>query len=201
MPKVFGEFFDILPYVRDSLEINFTPTTHPVRQRWSTNRLSAQFIADYFSAFLPIDDNQPDSDRRLREARGSVSYIANELLENAMKFNHSESKMKVKFAIYFLEKMPEEDSGITVVLMATNSLSPIAQEKFQAFLVKLFAGDPEILYITQVEKSLSEENSQSSGLGFLTMINDYSAKLGWKFETVSVEPQVLTVTTMVQIKV
>ena len=118
-----------------------------------------------------------------------------------MKFNYAESKLKVKFAIYFLEKRSEEDSGITVVLLATNSLSPVAQEKFQAFLVELFAGDPEILYITQVEKSLSEENAQSSGLGFLTMINDYSAKLGWKFETVSVEPEVLTVTTMVQIKV
>ncbi|MGK7896184.1 MAG: ATP-binding protein, partial [Xenococcus sp. (in: cyanobacteria)] len=80
-------------------------------------------------------------------------------------------------------------------------LSSEAKEKFQAFLTRLLACDPEELYITQVEQSLEEENSQASGLGFLTMINDYSAKLGWKFETVSVEPQILTVTTMVQVKI
>lgn len=201
MPKVFGEFFDVLPYVRDSLEIIFTPTVHPVRQRWSTNRLSAQFIADYFSAFLPIEESEPDSDRRMKEAKGAVSYVANELLENAMKFNYLESELKVEFAIYFLENRSEKDSDLTVVLHVTNSLSPVAQEKFQAFLIELFAGDPEVFYITQVERSLSEENAQSSGLGFLTMINDYSAKLGWKFEKVSVEPEIFKVTTMVQIKV
>lgn len=201
MAEVFGEFFDVLPYVRDSLEITFTPSAYPVRRRWSTNRLSAQFIADYFAAFIPIYENEPDSERRLKEAKKVVSYIANELLENAMKFNYLESELKIKFAIYFLENRSEEDSEVTIVLHATNSLSSEAKEKFQAFLTRLLACDPEELYITQVEQSLEEENSQASGLGFLTMINDYSAKLGWKFETVSVEPQILTVTTMVQVKI
>ena len=201
MPKLFGEFFDVLPYVQDSLEITFTPAVHRLEQRWSTNRLSAQFIADYFSAFLPIDNNEPDGDRKIREAKEVVRYLANELLENAMKFNHPESKLKVKFAIYLLRYRPEEDSEITIVIHVTNSLSPEAEAKFQAFLVKLLASDPEELYMAQVEKSLEQENSQASGLGFLTMINDYSAKLGWKFETFSVDPKILTVTTMVQIKV
>ncbi|MGK7893367.1 MAG: ATP-binding protein, partial [Xenococcus sp. (in: cyanobacteria)] len=121
MAEVFGEFFDVLPYVRDSLEITFTPSAYPVRRRWSTNRLSAQFIADYFAAFIPIYENEPDSERRLKEAKKVVSYIANELLENAMKFNYLESELKIKFAIYFLENRSEEDSEVTIVLHATNS--------------------------------------------------------------------------------
>lgn len=201
MPKVFGEFCDVLPYIQDSLEIIFNPGEHTVRQRSSTNRLSAQFIADYCSACLPIEQQTPNSDRRIKETKGVISYVANELLENAIKFSDLKSKYKVRFGIYFLKDSSESDSEITVVLYATNSLSPEAEEKLQAFLAKLLACDPEELYISQVEKSLEEENSESSGLGFLTMINDYSAKLGWKFETVSLEPQIITVTTIAQIKV
>ncbi len=201
MPKVFGEFCDILPEGGKSLEIAFSATAHLAKQEWSAIRLSAQFIADYGSALLPRDENNPDRDRRIKETQGSVRYLANELLENAMKFKAIESKLPVKLGIYLLEERSGEDSEITVMLYVTNSLTLEVAEKFQAFIVKLLACDPEELYIRQVEQSLEQENSQASGLGFLTMINDYSAKLGWKFETVSIEPQIQTVTTIVQIKV
>ena len=201
MPKVFGEFLDVLPEVGDSVEITFTPTAHPVKQGWSTIRLSAQFMADYVSAFLPITENDPNRDSRIKETQGSIRYLANELLENAMKFKATTSKLPVKLGISLLEAQSGEDSEITVVLYVTNSLTREAAAKFQAFILKLLACDPEELYIRQVEQSLEQENSQASGLGFLTMINDYSAKLGWKFETVSIEPQIQTVTTIVQIKV
>ena len=39
----------------------------------------------------------------------------------------------------------------------------------------------------------------SSKLGFLTMIVDYSAQLGWKFE--QLESEIVLVTTMVQLVV
>jgi len=55
--------------------------------------------------------------------------------------------------------------------------------------------------VQQIEKSAEEENSGTSGLGFLTMLNDYSAKLGWKFEIVQEEPKVIAVTTMVLVPV
>ncbi|MEO0685258.1 MAG: ATP-binding protein, partial [Cyanobacteria bacterium J06649_11] len=70
--------------------------------------------------------------------------------------------------------------------------------KFQTFLSELLAGDPEEFYVRQVEKSL-ETDSNASGLGFLTMINDYSAKLGWKFAKINTESPTLTVTSMAQI--
>jgi hypothetical protein len=33
------------------------------------------------------------------------------------------------------------------------------------------------------------------------MLNDYSAKLGWKFETIQEEPKIIAVTTMVLVPV
>ena len=80
-------------------------------------------------------------------------------------------------------------------------MPPEKVAKFQAFLAELLAADPEKLYVTQVEKSMEEEHFEASGLGFLTMINDYSAKLGWKFQNLSTEPPIQTVTTMAQVTV
>ncbi|MDJ0680134.1 MAG: DUF6272 family protein [Prochloraceae cyanobacterium] len=201
MQKVFGDYIEDFPPELDSLEIIFTPTSHSIRKRWSNNRLSAQFVADYCSTFLPVDDDDPDGTRRIKESKGAITYIANELLENAMKFNDRDSNFKVKFGIYFIEDIELENGSVTAVLFVTNGVNPDGVDKFQAFLTELLASDPEELYVTQVEKSMEEEHSEASGLGFLTMINDYSAKLGWKFQNLSTEPQIYTVTTMVQVRV
>lgn len=209
MNKIFGDYIEEFSPELDSLEMSFTPNTRSIRQRWTNNRLSAQFVGDYFSAFLPTDEDDRDCGlpsaalrgRRIKESKAAVSYVANELLENAMKFSDRQSNFKVRFGVYFLEDHSKPNSDITAVLYVTNSVIPEKAEKFQAFLATLLAADPEELYVTQVEKSLEEEHSEASGLGFLTMINDYGAKLGWKFDTIKAEPQILTVTSMAQIKV
>ena len=200
MEKIFGDYIEEFSPELDSLEMTFSPSTRSIQKRWSNNRLSAQFVADYFSAFLPTNEDPQNCDRRIKESKSAVSYVANELLENAMKFSDRTSKFKVRFGVYFLEDDPEKNSQITAVIYATNSTTPENAEKFQRFLTQLLASDPEEFYVTQVEQSL-EEDSEASGLGFLTMINDYSAKLGWKFDTVNTEPQILTVSSMAQITV
>lgn len=118
-----------------------------------------------------------------------------------MKFNDQNSNFKVKFGISFLENKLPSNAEVTAVIYATNNITPEREEKFQAFLGKLLTCDPEELYLSQVEKSLEEEHSELSRLGFLTMINDYSAKLGWKFEHLNMGSQTITVTTMAQILV
>ena len=89
---------------------------------------------------------------------------------------------------------------VTAVLYATNSVSTEGAVKFENFLEELLAADPEEFYVTQVEKSV-EEDTDASGLGFLTMINDYEAKLGWKFAPSPQNSQILTVTCMAQVRV
>jgi hypothetical protein len=196
MPQIFGDFVESFPPAQDSLELTFTPNSLPIKKRWRSNRLSANFMADYFSNFLPVDEDDPAQKRRIKESKGAVSYVANELLENAIKFNNQGTNFKIKFGIYFIE-----EADLTAVLFATNSVSAEGLDKFQKFIQELLCSDPEKLYVQQIEKSAEEENSGASGLGFLTMINDYSAKLGWKFEIVQKEPKMIAVTTMVLVPV
>ena len=196
MPQIFGDFVESFPPEQDSLELTFTPSSLPIKKRWRSNRLSANFMADYFSNFLPVDENDPAHKRRIKESKGAVTYVANELLENAIKFNNHATNFKIKFGIYFIE-----EADLTAVLFATNSVSAEGLDKFQKFIQELLCSDPEKLYVQQIEKSAEEENSGASGLGFLTMINDYSAKLGWKFEIVQKEPKMIAVTTMVLVPV
>lgn len=196
MPQIFGDFVESFPLAQDSLELTFTPNSLPIKKRWRSNRLSANFMADYFSNFLQVDEEDPAQKRRIKESKGAVSYVANELLENAIKFNDRGTNFKIKFGIYFIE-----EADMTAVLFATNSVSAEGLDKFQEFIQELLCSDPEKLYVQQIEKTAQEENSGESGLGFLTMINDYSAKLGWKFEIVQKEPKMIAVTTMVLVPV
>ena len=196
MPQIFGDFVESFPPAQDALELTFTPNSLPIKKRWRSNRISANFMADYFSNFLPVDENDPAQKRRIKESKGAVSYVANELLENAIKFNNQGTNFKIKFGIYFIE-----EADLTAVLFATNSVSAEGLDKFQKFIQELLCSDPEKLYVQQIEKSAEEENSGASGLGFLTMINDYSAKLGWKFEIVQKDPKMIAVTTMVLVPV
>ncbi|MGB3510711.1 MAG: DUF6272 family protein [Microcoleaceae cyanobacterium] len=197
MTEVFGEFLEDLSDLEhdDSLELTFSPSSRPIKQLWRNNRVSAHFVADYISTFFPVIDDDPKSKRRKKQTKGSVIYVANELLENAMKYHDREIfKCNIRFGIHFLEK-PE----IKVVLFVTNSLNIEQMSKLKDFIQKLSHTDPDELYILQLEKSAEDEDEEASGLGLLTMINDYDAKLGWKFDTVPRNQKAMIVTTMAQI--
>ena len=72
-------------------------------------------------------------------------------------------------------------------------------KNFQVYIQKLLASNPEELYIEQMEINAENPDNGRSKLGFLTMLNDYGAKLGWKFE--QLESAIFLVTTMVQLTV
>ncbi|WP_414577849.1 DUF6272 family protein [Anabaena sp. CCY 9402-a] len=193
--ELFGDFISDFPPEHDSLELSFTPSSRPIKQRWRNNRLSAHFFADYFTNFLPLDENEPNQEKIIKESKSAVSYVANELLENAMKFNDDISSYKVRFGIHFLN----DSDSVTAVIFASNSIRPGGEAKLRKFIEELLASDTHEMYVRQIEKS-AEENG-SSGLGLLTMINDYSAKIGWRLETIQKESLIMAVTTMAQIKV
>lgn len=196
MHQVLGDFIEHFPPDQDSLELTFTPSSRPIKKRWRNNRLSAHFVADYFTNFLPVDEDEADHKQRLKESKNAVSYVANELLENAMKFHDEQSKNKVKFGIQF----SEEEDAVIAVIFATNNVKPEKAETLKAFIQELLSSDPNDMYVSQIEKS-AEEGSETSGLGILTMINDYSAKIGWKLEALAGESPATVVTTMAQIQV
>jgi len=192
--QIFGEFIDQFPPDHDSLELTFTPSSRPIKQRWRNNRLSAHFVADYLSSFLPVDEQDASSEKRIKQSKGAVSYVANELLENAIKFTDDTSSYKVRFGIHFIE-----DIDVIVVIFATNYAKSETANKLHEFIKDLLSSDdPNELYLQQLEKN-AETDSETSGLGLLTMINDYSAKIGWRFETIPDSLGTILVTTVAQI--
>ncbi len=193
MTQIFGEFNEILTPSQEYLVLQFSPSSIPLKQRWRNNGLSADFIAYYFMTFFPGSEENGDTDSKQAEIKGAVSYIANELIENAMKFNDETSPHPISISLHL-----HQDK---LIFLTTNSISPENVSDFQAYIQQLITSDTEELYISQLEKNAEDETCTASRLGVLTMINDYLAKVGWKFETVQEEQKIITVTTMVQLTV
>lgn len=167
----------------------------PLRKRWESNGLSADFIAEYFKIFYisqqEESDGEPD-EILLENLRNSVKYVANELLENAMKFQAP--MIYPTAARIFLSLYNEK-----LVFYITHSITMQQAESFEFFISKVLNNDPQDLYIEAMRASAREENVHRSGMGLLSMMCDYNAKLGWKFESIEGLPLV-TITTMVTLE-
>lgn len=191
MNQIFGDFLENLPSSQEYLIVSFSPSSVSLQQRWRNNGLSADFLADYLSSFLTSKEQESDSLMEQTEAKDAISYIANELLENAMKYTNKLSSAPISIQIYLIER--------NIIFQITNSIHFQAVIKFQNYIKELLTFDPYELYIRKLENTSTEENEAESGLGFLTMVNDYGAKLGWKFQSMIDQPEEMTVTTMVQL--
>ncbi len=191
MTDVFGDYLEFLPESPEYLIIGFSPSSVPLKQRWRNNGLSADFLADYLTTFFPAKDDI--TEQQQSEVRSAVSYIANELLENAMKFNDETSELPISIRLQIRSDK--------IIFMTSNSIPAKNVAKFKSFLQKLSEVDPSTLYLQRLEEIAKDDSNSNSGLGLLTMLNDYFAKLGWKFETVPEYPGVVKVTTMVQLAI
>lgn len=187
--KTFGEYLEE-KNGEEYLVIHFSPTSVPLRQRWRNTGLSADFLAEYWSTFFP--DSSDLSRRRQLEVKESIRFVANELLENLMKFSYEPANYPVGLALYLFKD--------EFRFYAKNAIDPKSIEPFQARIRKLLTSDMDNLYIQQVERNVTEEGQRESHLGLLTMARDYDGRLAWKFETLSGERTEFTVvTTMVRL--
>jgi hypothetical protein len=191
MTEIFGDFIEDLPTGTEYLILGFSPASIPLKQRWRNNGLSADFLADYLTTFFPSNDASALHPNRKAEIQCAVSYIANELLENAMKFSAETLGYPISIQLHL--------NSEKIIFVTTNSICREKLDGFQAFLKRLSTEDPLQLYLEQLEKNAQEGSSSSSGLGFLTMINDYDARIGWKFQDMNGAQKAIAVTTMVQI--
>ena len=194
MTQIFGDFVDAKTQNEEFLVIGFSPSSAPLQHRWRNNGLSADFLADYLSTFFPGDDDEALD--RQTEIKGAVGYVANELLENAMKFNHAPTQHSVSITMQLGKD--------NVRFYVTNSIDPQSIADFQAFINKLLTEDTDELYMEQLMQNVEEDDDEAdsgSGLGFLTMLNDYDATLAWKFEPLENDSEVIVVTTMVTLPI
>jgi len=191
MIRIFGHFIAHKDDQGEYLKIGFSPTSLPIQQRWHNNGLSADFLADYLSTFFPGDDHA--AAERQAELKSTISYVANELLENAMKFSYAPAQHAIGLAMY-LE--PE-----AVSLYVTNSVDPHAVTAFQQTITRLLTEEVDTLYLAQLTHNAMSDNAAGSGLGYLTMLHDYGVALAWEFGPSLQNPDVVTVTTMARLAV
>lgn len=192
MAQVFGEFTEDFSERSEFLVLGFSPSSLPIQLRWRTNGLSADFLGDYVKNFFPGDSSAALN--KQTEIRHAVSFVANELLENAMKYSDKSAGQPINLEVHLFSDR--------LIFLSKNSVHQNAIADFQTYLQKITTittNDIYEMYINQVEKSVDVDEPESSGLGYLTMIMDYKASLGWKFEQILDNNPINIVTTMVQL--
>src|SRR5438132_5726549 len=189
MTQTFGNFIERKDERLEYLKIGFSPTSLPIQQRWRNNGLSADFLADYLTTFFPGDDRAVAE--RHAGLKSAVSYVANELLENAMKFSYAPSQHAISIAMYL--------EAEAVSLYVTNSVDPHAVASFQQAIARLLTEDTDTLYMAQLTHNTESDSADGSSLGYLTMLHDYGVALAWKFAPSLRAPDVIMVTTMARL--
>lgn len=151
----------------ECLTLSFSPSLLPLRQRWRNNGLSADFLADYVTTFFPGREDDPSSVSRQGELKAAVNYVANELLENAMKYAAQEAGHPITIRLIL-----EPDR---LLFVASNAATPERAERLKAFIDELDATDPQEMFVRILERG--GDGDGGSGLGIVTMINDYAARV------------------------
>lgn len=180
----FGNFDILLPAGKEYLTLHFSPSSAPRQQRWRNYGLSADFLGDYFAAFFPGESVPEGKLDRRGTVKAAVTYIANELLENAIKHNDKSSEEPVCISLYLQEER--------IVFQVVNYIGLEQAEKFGDFIRQVLAVDDiDALYMQQLEKAAM--GAEESNMGILTMMNDYGVRFGWKFKSPPEEPALVRV--------
>jgi hypothetical protein len=170
------------------LTLAFSPLSAPLRSRWRNNGLSADFLGDYVTTFLPANGSEAADVNRQAEIRHAVTYIANELLENAMKYHEHNVNIPIRIHL--------ELTSDHIVVSASNGVGGGQALCYKTFVERIQDKDAGELLVKQLEESSgSDPSSTISCLGLLTMMNDYGAELGWMFEVNPDFTEFMTVTT------
>ncbi len=140
-------------------------------QHWRRVSLSSDFLAKYYSFYFPYREKAKGRISR-ETAENSISFVLNELIENTAKYSNT-PETAVEVRVRLLER--------NIQLEVSNSVSEPLADEFLASMREVLAGNTEELYLRKLEANLQEARSDS-GLGFLTLINDYQIALGFKFQ-------------------
>ncbi len=82
-----------------------------------------------------------------------------------------------------------------VTVSVSNSIGVGQAQRYKDFVEYLLEGDPGDLLLRQQEESAKSDDSAASCVGLLTMISDYDAQLGWRFDAHQTGSEFMIVTT------
>jgi hypothetical protein len=140
-----------------------TLRAEPLELSWHHCGVTSDFLGEYFSRSCGRGIDAVD-------ARHSISYMINEILENAVKFRHG-GDIEIRSSL-------EED---LFEIQIVNCVDPETATKFQTHLAGLLEREPGELLLERIEENALNPESSGSGLGLLTLMSDYGAKMGWSF--------------------
>ncbi len=177
---IYGDFSEA-PSRSEVQIVRFTAFAQDSDQFWENGSLSAFYISNFWETYFRSLKQYTRAD-----IRDSVRYIAAELIGNAVKYS---AIPEVSIKITFNLNTPE------FRIFAINKVESAKAEAYKNFIERLLTGNPEKMYIDQMEKNAADRNWQSS-IGFLTIMLDYDCQLAWKFKSDD-DVNTLTTTTMV----
>jgi hypothetical protein len=186
-----GEFRGKMTSRAEFLTLTFTPYNGPLRDRWRNNGRSADFLGDCVAGAYLSGPHAQDVKRRRAELRAAVAFVSNELLENAVKFHDGASRVPISIRL----EMDDE----TICVSARHAISAAQRKQYLTFIHHFLQTDTNELFLMRMEEAAREKSNGASGIGLLTMTNDYAANLGWRFESSSSQKGALIVTTQVQL--
>src|ERR1700689_960097 len=121
------------------LTLAFSPSSGPLRSRWRNNGLSADFLGDYVATFMPSNDGGAVLEKQQSRIKHAVAYIANELLENAMKYHQRDVDIPVRIDL--------ELTGDHITVSVSNGASQSQAQNYAKFVEQLRAANASELFL------------------------------------------------------
>jgi hypothetical protein len=143
--------------------------------------MTSDFIADVMA--LPYAGSKSNH----TQVHHDIGYLSNELIENAIKFRQP-GEIIVEACI----------SQESFIVRVRNPIDRRTSFRFKDLLHRIISGDPGELLLQQIETNAMSEAS-GSGLGLLTLLSDYDAKMAWEFDDRNDQNILLTTTAAVAI--
>lgn len=159
-------------------ELRLRFLSRQIGPQWGHGALTADFIAAYFVCLAPPEAR--------RELGACIRYVVNELMENGIKFSAGDC----------VELSALRRDSVHIFEL-TNEMPTEHAPRFQALVRELSEGDPMELMINRLEANAAGANPSGSGLGFLTIMNDYGARVSWTFESIPERPNATRVRTAI----
>ena len=176
-PRVYG--IESLMGISLETGTRLTLSDGPLQLGWKHSGMTSDFIAEVMA--LPYSRSRRD----YTQAHHDIAYLSNELIENAVKFRQP-GEILIEASI----------CDETFLIRVMNTIDGATSSRFQQLLNRLQSKDPGELLLEQIEINAISAAS-GSGLGLLTLLSDYDAKMAWAFDEDDDQRVILTTTAAV----
>lgn len=188
MAILLGDFVESLPTGGEYASVNFSFETISQDKPFLCHDLSFGIVASYVLKFIRNQAVKSPAHHK-DDIKETVDYIINELLENSIKYGDQRSP-KISIQIHIVEE--------EIFIIINNALSEAQAQAFQDYAQRLVSANITDLYLQQLEENIDQYHI--SGIGLLSIIHDYKAKVGWKFELCELDNGSSTVMSSVMVQ-